>query len=88
MALAYYQSFREEIDELIRRGVRSEAELHSRYPFHRHVRRSGCGWRHVSPYACCSTPTCRAIVSFASLTRAGVRGPPPGGEHTRCVAAV
>ena len=33
MALAYYQSFREEIDELIRRGVRSEAELQSRYPF-------------------------------------------------------
>ena len=33
IALAYYQSVREELDELIRRGVRSEAELRGRYPF-------------------------------------------------------
>lgn len=33
IALAYYQRFREEIDELISRGRRSEAELDGRYPF-------------------------------------------------------
>src|SRR3954462_617502 len=32
-ALAYYQDFREEIDDLIERGRRSEEELRVRYPF-------------------------------------------------------
>jgi uncharacterized protein (DUF433 family) len=33
IALAYSQDFSEEIDDLIRRGTRSETELRGRYPF-------------------------------------------------------
>jgi uncharacterized protein (DUF433 family) len=33
VALAYYQEFREELDDLIARGRGSEEELRSRYPF-------------------------------------------------------
>jgi uncharacterized protein (DUF433 family) len=33
VALAYYDEFRDEIDDLIERGRRSEEELRTRYPF-------------------------------------------------------
>ncbi len=43
VALAYYNEFREEIDELIARGRRSEEELRSQYPLIQTFEAAGAG---------------------------------------------